>query len=122
VAAIGCALSFHFVWSLTPVTAGVAVAVTFFVLAAVLNIEKSFTHPAEVVLELKASNELNLDGLSFRLETLWASPLLLILVACDTCDSQADVPVRVRILLGKDAVSDQQWSEIQTWRVWCQRG
>jgi hypothetical protein len=110
------------------VTAAVAFAAMFFVLAAVLNIEKSFTHPSQVVLELKASNELNLDGVSYRLETLWASPLLLILVACDTCDTcdtydtQADVPVRVRLLLGKDAVSDQQWSEIQTWSVWCQRG
>jgi hypothetical protein len=106
-------------------TAAVAVAITFFVLAAVLNIEKSFTHPSEIVLDLKASNELKLDGVSYRLETLWASPMLLIVVACATCatcDTQADVPVRVRILLGKDAVSDQQWSGIQTWRVWCQRG
>jgi hypothetical protein len=119
VAALGCALSFHFVWGLNPMTAAVAVVVTFLVLAATLNIEKSFTHPSEVVLQLKASNELNLDGLPYRLETLWASPLLLILVACEM---QTDVPVRVRVLLGKDAVSDQQWSEIQAWRVWCQRG
>jgi hypothetical protein len=119
VAALGCTLSLHFVWGLASVLAAILFAVMFCVIAKELNIEKSFFHPTTIELELKAPNQLRLDGVSYRLQTLWASSLFLIVVARGV---QADAPANARVLLGKDAVSDQQWAEIQTWRVWCQRG
>jgi hypothetical protein len=119
VAALGFAFSAFYVFDRTLLIASV-VFVTLFVLIAILwNVEQVFFHPSTIALELQASKEIVFDGAPYRLEVIWASPIVIFLRAVEL---ERDRPRRVRVLLGKDALNDEQWLDVQTWRVWCQRG
>jgi hypothetical protein len=87
--------------------------------ATILKSEQLYFQPSVIALGFEASKEISFNGHPYRLEAIWASPILLILVAVE---SDVAAAAKVRVLLGKDTLSDEQWSEVQAWRVWCQRG
>lgn len=119
IAAFGCALSLFYTYDRAIVLAAITFIVALFAILKALNFDRLFFHPSLVLLDLQGETEIVFDGAPFRLEMIWASPLLLVLGAVEL---QLDRPRRVRLLLGRDTLSDEQWSDVQAWRVWCQRG
>ena len=119
IAAFGCALSLFYTYDRAIVLAAITFIVALFAILKALNFDRLFFHPSLVLLDLQGEKEIVFDGAPFRLEMIWASPLLLVLGAVEL---QLDRPRRVRLLLGRDTLSDEQWSDVQAWRVWCQRG
>jgi hypothetical protein len=119
VAAFGCALSVFYSFDRAILLAAITFIVALFAIPKALNLDQLFFHPSSVLLDLQGEKEIVFDGAPFRLEMIWASPLLLVLGAVEL---QLVRPRRVRVLLGRDTLSDEQWSDVQAWRVWCQRG
>jgi hypothetical protein len=119
VAAVGCGLSAFYLMNRSLLIASIVFFVAFTLFALLLKIDRMFFHPSSIVLEFTESEEVRFNGAVYRIETLWNSPVFLLLRAVEV---NALSPRRVRVLLGSDCTSDEQWSELQTWRVWCQRG
>jgi hypothetical protein len=119
VAAFGCALSIFYIFDRAVALAAISFTVLLFAIQKALNFDRLLFHPSSVLLDLQREKEIVINGDPFRLEMIWASPLLLMLGAVEL---ERGRPRRVRVLLGRDTLSDEQWSDVQTWRVWCQRG
>jgi hypothetical protein len=119
VAAFGCALSIFYTFDRAVALAAISFTVLLFAIQKALNFDRLLFHPSSVLLDLQREKEIVINGDPFRLEMIWASPLLLMLGAVEL---ERGRPRRVRVLLGRDTLSDEQWSDVQTWRVWCQRG
>jgi hypothetical protein len=119
VAAVGCGLSAFYLMNRSLLIASIVFLVAFVLFAMLLKIDRMFFHPSSIVLGFTESEEIRFDGAVYRIEALWDSPAFLVLRALEVKPLS---PKRVRVLLGSDCISDEQWSEVQTWRVWCQRG
>jgi hypothetical protein len=119
VAALGCSLSAFYSFDRSLLLASIAFIAPFFVIQKALDFDRIFFHPSSVKLDFQASKEISFNGAPYRLVVIWACPVLLVLGAVEL---ERDPPARVRVLLGRDALSDEQWLGVQTWRVWCQRG
>jgi hypothetical protein len=119
VAAFGCALSAFYLFDRAWLVGICVFVASTTLLSTLFKLDRFYLHPSVIALGFEASKEVSLDGYPYRLEAIWASPILLILVVIEL---EVETGKRVRLLLGRDTLSDEQWSEVQTWRVWCQRG
>jgi hypothetical protein len=64
-----------------------------------------------------------LDDKTLHLDRLWATPLCVVITGTINETSEGLEKRRdVRVMLGKDAMSDNCWHSLQMWRVWRQRG
>jgi hypothetical protein len=119
VASSGCALTAFYLFDRSLLFGIGIFVVSIPVLAKALKFERLYLQPSTIALGFEASKEIFFNGKLYRLEAIWASPIFLIIVAVGL---DVGASSRARVLLGKDTLSDEQWSEVQTWRVWCQRG
>jgi hypothetical protein len=119
IATLGCTLSLKFAFELSQVITALAFVVLFGIISKLLNVEHSFFQPSDIELEMTPGSEIRLGKLAFELDTIWASPVLVIFCVSRALNGKVH---RARVLLGRDTLSDEQWWSVQAWRVWRQRG
>jgi hypothetical protein len=81
----------------------------------VLRFDRAFYHPQAMAWRTETGPEQVLvDAKPQVVHSIWALGWVVFLVL-------QDGPKRKRVMLGKDAYSDQTWHAIEVWRVWRQR-
>jgi hypothetical protein len=125
--ATGLGVSVYFVcasWPLAIASAGCGA----WVLLNRFELQKSFSQPNAMYWREEGKQvAVYLDDKEVHLDRLWATPLCLVITGTikDTTDDTSNgIEKRrdVRVMLGKDAMSDNCWHSLQMWRVWRQRG
>lgn len=129
--ATGLGVSVYFVsasWPLAVASAGCGA----WLLLNRFELQKSFSQPNAIYWREEGKQvAVYLDDKVVHLDRLWATPLCLVITGTineevnETTDDTFDGTEKrrdVRVMLGKDAMSDNCWHSLQMWRVWRQRG
>jgi hypothetical protein len=132
VCSMGCALSAYYLFGLY--VSLLTLLVGFALAAWPLSVEKSF-YDAKTLQFLYPQRRndataplFTVDGQSADLTAVWSCPMFSVLAASlapDTVNQAKSKPkhsTTIRLLLGRDAMTDEQWHQFQVWRVWRQRG
>jgi hypothetical protein len=128
---MGCALTAYYLFG--QLATSLLILLICFVMAAwPLSVEKSFYEAKTLqflypqVRNDATSPLLTVDGQNADLTAVWSCPVFSVLAASLAPINQATNKPKdsttIRLLLGRDAMTDEQWHQFQVWRVWRQRG
>jgi hypothetical protein len=136
ICSLGCALSAHYLFDQAIVSV-VTLVLCFMLAAWPLSVEKSFHHAKtlEFLFPQVRSDEtaplFTVDGQNADLTAVWSCPLFSVLAAsllpasslpANGVVGKTPRPISIKLLLGKDVMTDEQWHQFHLWRVWRQRG
>jgi hypothetical protein len=122
-AAVGMGTSAFFIFE-SLIAAIASAAVCFWLFIRPLNLQKTFDQPELIDWrENKKAVAVFLDNKVLHPDRLWANSLFVVITGTISETFQGfEKPRYVRVMLGKDVISDNSWHSLQTWRVWRQRG